>query len=152
MAKKSILKNPSLGNGSPSLQSRLTPVGMKLKSEDAINPTSTASHMFKRNSRNPYGELLKPIAPRDDRPRLTKSTVRSRLQEKIKSPREMSLLSQIRSTRRRSSSTLRSRPRILPGLDRQTLEKVKAENVRLEAEIADLERRTADLEPSNTTW
>jgi hypothetical protein len=105
-----------------------------------------AYKVLRRPSRIPYGEPLKPISPRRVKPRLVQSTIRNRGVNQ-KSPFEASLVSQLRSRRRLASSVLRPKPRNLPRLDyRQTLAKMQEENARLEDEIAEIERRAAELD------
>jgi hypothetical protein len=105
-----------------------------------------AYKVLRKPARVPYGEPLKPISPRRVKPRLVQSTIRSRGANQ-KSPLAASLVSQLRSRRRLASSVLRPKPRNLPRLDyRQTLAKMQVENARLEDEIAEIERRAAELD------
>mmetsp|Transcript_28549 Transcript_28549/g.50734 ORF Transcript_28549/g.50734 Transcript_28549/m.50734 type:complete len:98 (-) Transcript_28549:94-387(-) len=93
---------------------------------------------------------MMPLSPKRVRTRLVQSNIRNRSGNRTgnrRSPLEVSLVSQLRSKRRLTSSTMRPKPRVLPSLDyKQTLAKVQAANAKLEEEVAEIERRAAELD------
>lgn len=113
-----------------------------------------AFKVLKRNARIPYAEVPRPKSPRRVKARLVQSTIRGGQSGnrrdrsgRRRSPLAESLVSQLRTKRRLTSSTMRPKPRELPKLDyKQTMAKVQAANARLEEEVAEIERRAAELE------
>mmetsp|Transcript_28548 Transcript_28548/g.50731 ORF Transcript_28548/g.50731 Transcript_28548/m.50731 type:complete len:221 (-) Transcript_28548:94-756(-) len=133
------------GHGGRHAYSYVCPV-----SDIGLKPGFIAFKVLRKSVGQPYAEPMMPLSPKRVRTRLVQSNIRNRSGNRTgnrRSPLEVSLVSQLRSKRRLTSSTMRPKPRVLPSLDyKQTLAKVQAANAKLEEEVAEIERRAAELD------